>query len=217
VEWEALAERAERRYGDGFTRLPREPAARQKQLLRMATAAGAAGLARLMEGREAQARGWFVRSAERYRESYVHAPAGSWGRIIGALKARLLAGDDDGALRDAEWARAEGAAASGSPIGRYAAALAAAMLGDDGEVGRLAASLRSEEFPAAVAAALAALAAGDGDAYADALGLVLRDFEGRQAFLEDVPVADTVLVLEALAEPRGLAARPASPLVPAPR
>jgi hypothetical protein len=217
VEWEALAERAERRYGDGFVRLPRDPAARQKQLLRMATAAGAAGLARVMEGREAEARGWFVRSAERYRESYVNAPAGSWGRVVGALKARLLAGDDEGARRDAEWALEEAAAASASPIGRYAGALATAVLGDDGEAARLAASLRGEEFPAAVAAALAALAASDGDAYADALGLVLRDFEARQAFLEDVPVADTFLVLEALAGRRGLAAGPASPLLPAPR
>ncbi len=65
------------------------------------------------------------------------------------------------------------------------------------------------------AAALAALAARDHEAYADAVGLVLRDFEEREAYLEDVPVADTVLVLEALAEERGLAARLASPLLPA--
>jgi hypothetical protein len=44
---------------------------------------------------------------------------------------------------------------------------------------------------------------------------VLRSFETRTEFLEDVPLADTVLVLQALAEPRGLAAKlPASPRLP---
>ena len=217
MDWKAFAARAEARYEDGSVRLPEEPDPRQKQLVRMAMAAGAAGLARLMQGRDAEARGWFARSAERYRESYAAAPPGSWGRPVGALKARLLAGDEDGARRDAEWVAAERAAESASPIGRYAGALAAAVLGDDAEVARLATSLRAsarDDFPPAVAAALAALAVDERDAYADALGLVLRSFEGRDAYLEDVPVADTVLVLEALAERRGLAARPTSPLLP---
>ena len=52
-------------------------------------------------------------------------------------------------------------------------------------------------------------------AYRDAAELVLRSFEEREAYLEDVPVADTVLVLEALAERRGLAAGLESPLLPA--
>jgi hypothetical protein len=46
------------------------------------------------------------------------------------------------------------------------------------------------------------------------VALVLRSFEERDAYLEDVPVADTVLALEALAERRGVAARPRSPLLP---
>jgi hypothetical protein len=33
---------------------------------------------------------------------------------------------------------------------------------------------------------------------------VLESFETREAFLEDLPAADTVLVLQALAERRGL-------------
>ena len=65
-----------------------------------------------------------------------------------------------------------------------------------------------------MAAALAALARRDGAAYADAAALVLRSFEERDAYLEDVPVADTVLVLEALAERRGLAAGLNSRLLP---
>ena len=36
----------------------------------------------------------------------------------------------------------------------------------------------------------------------------------REEFLEDVPVADTVLALQALAEPRGLGVALESPLLP---
>jgi hypothetical protein len=216
VNWETHAEREQARYRDGSSRLPDDTDARQRQLLRIAMAAGGAGLARLMQGREAEARGWLVRSAERYRESYADAPAGSWGRLIGVLKARILAGDWEGARRDAEWVLDQGPADSGSAIGRYAAALAAHVLGDDDGARRLAASLGADPdaFPPAVAAALAALAEHDAAAYADAVALVLRSFEERDAYLEDVPVADTVLALEALAERRGVAARPRSPLLP---
>jgi len=216
VNWETHAEREEARYRDGSSRLPDDADARQRQLLRMAMAAGGAGLARLMQGRDVEARGWFVRSAERYGESYADAPPGSWGRLIGALKARILAGDWEAAGRDAEWVLDERPADSESPIGRYAAALAAHVLGDDDEARRLAASLGAGPgaFPPAVAAALAALAEHDAAAYADAVVLVLRSFEERDAYLEDVPVADTVLVLEALAERRGVAARLPSPLLP---
>jgi hypothetical protein len=64
------------------------------------------------------------------------------------------------------------------------------------------------------AAALAALAARDEHAYAEALGSVVADFEQRDLHLTGVPIADTALVLERLAEPRGLAQRPVSPLLP---
>jgi len=43
---------------------------------------------------------------------------------------------------------------------------------------------------------------------------VLDSFETREAYLEDVPVADTVLVLQELAARRGLAAELDSPLLP---
>jgi hypothetical protein len=216
MNWETHAEREEARYRDGASRLPDDTDARQRQVLRIAMAAGGAGLARLMQGREAEARGWLARSAERYRESYADAPAGSWGRLIGVLKARILARDWEGARRDAEWVLDQRPADSGSAIGRYAAALAAHVLGDDDSARRLAASLGADPdaFPPAVAAALAALAQHDAAAYADAVALVLRSFEERDAYLEDVPVADTVLALEALAERRGVAARPRSPLLP---
>src|SRR5918912_152285 len=131
MDWDGHAEREERRYADGWGRLPDDPDRRQRQLVRLAMAASGAGLARLMQGRRAEASGWFARSAERYRESFGDAPAGSWGRPIGALKARILAGDWEGAAADAEWALCEGAADADSPIGRYAAALAMLVLGQD--------------------------------------------------------------------------------------
>ena len=218
IDWDEHATREEWRYHDGLARLSPDPDARQKQLVRVAMAAGGAGLARLMQGRRGEAAGWFARSAEHYRESFEHAPPESWGRLIGALKARLLAGDREEALDDARWVLAEKPAESGSPIGRYAAALAALVLENDAEAQGVAASLESaadDAFPRPVARALAALATRDRAAYADALALVLESFESRDAYLEDIPVADTVLVLEALAEPRGLSAGLTSPILPA--
>jgi hypothetical protein len=217
VDWEAHAEREEGRYRDGVDRMPDDPDARQKQLVRIAMAAGGAGLARLMQGRRGEAAGWFARSAERYRESFDQAPPESWGRLIGAVKSRLLAGDWEGAAADSRWALGYGPGESASPIGRYAAALSALVLADDTRAEELAQSLQAEEeqaFPRPVADALVALASGDGPAYKEAVARVLESFETRGAYLEDIPVADTVLVLEALADRRGLAVRPSSPLLP---
>lgn len=217
MSWEAHAEREELRYRDGIARLPADPDGRQKQLVRVAMAAGGAGLARLMQDRRAEAAGWFARSAERYRESFPYAPPASWGRLIGAVKARLLAGDTEGARADARWALEQGPGESDSPIGRYAAVLARLVLGEEEQAADLVEALLAEPedlFPRPVAGALAALARRDRAAYAEALEQVLVSFESRDGYLEDIPVADTVLVLEALADPRGLAVRPASALLP---
>ena len=217
VDWEAHAEREEERYRDGLERMPDDPDGRQKQLVRIGMAAGGAGLARLMQGRRGEAAGWFARSAERYRESFEHAPPESWGRLIGAVKSRVLAGDWEGAADDARWALEQGPGEAASPTGRYGAALAALVLAEDERGGALAGGLQGEPeeaFPGAVADAMVALAAGEAQAYAAAVARVLESFESRDAYLEDIPVADTVLVLEALAERRGLAARPVSPLLP---
>ena len=218
MDWEAHAEREEARYQDGLNRLSDEADARQRQLVRVAMAAGGAGLARLMQDRRGEAAGWFARSAERYRESFEAAPPESWGRLIGAVKSRVLAGDSEGAADDSRWALAQRPADASSPIGRYAATLAELVLEDDAEAGRLALRLQrdpDDQFPRPVADALAALAARERDRYGDALGEVLESFENREEYLEEVPVADTVLVLEALAERRGIAARPRSALLPA--
>src|SRR5262249_50811210 len=140
---------------------------------------------------------------------------GSWGRPIAILKARLLAGRP--AHADAEWTLAEGAAESESPIGRYAAALALLVLGRGHDARHVAASLQGrDDFPEPVADALAALAAGSLVEYDESVEEILLSFEQRDDFLEDVRVADTVLVLQVLAAERGLAVDLGpSPLLPA--
>lgn len=215
--WDDHVEREVGRYEDGAARLPSIENAdeRQRQLTRMANAAGGAGLALLMLGRGDDARTWFARAAERYRESFPDAPPGSWGRPIGAVKARLLAGDWPGAEEDARWALTTGCTDTDSPIGRYAACLALLVLGQDKQARPLAASiLGRDDFPPDVADALAALASADAAGYRDAASSILRSFETREDYLEDIPVADTVVVLQALAARRGLAAELASPLLP---
>jgi len=214
--WDEHVAREVARYEDGDARLPDEPDARQRQLTRMGNAAGGAGLALLMAGRGTEASNWFHRAAERYRESIADAPPGSWGRPIGAMKALVLADDWPAAEEAARWGLELGAAESGSPIGRYAAALALLVLGRDRDALIHADVIRtSDGFPHDVGDALAFLAAGDLVGYTYAVESVLDSFETREEYLEDIPVADTVLVLQALAARRGLALELSSPLLPA--
>jgi len=214
-DWANLIARSRGRYEDGERRLPDEPDARQRQLTRMGNAAAAAGLSALMSG--STGADWFGRAAERYRESWKEAPPGSWGRPIGAVKARILGGDWDGAAADARWTLEAGAAESDSPVGRYAAALACLVL-DDWQHARLHAdqARTSADFPGEVADALAFIAAEDVVGYIVAVEEVLESFETRTHYLEDIPVADTVLVLQALAGRRGMAAELESLLLPSP-
>jgi hypothetical protein len=181
----------------------------------MGNAAAGAGLAELMAGNTGEARKWFGNAVERYRESWPDAPPGSWGRPIGMLKAHILAEDWGAAAQDAEWTLGVGAAESDSPIGRYAACLALLVLGRDEDARVLADGLRTHEgFPSDVGDALATIAAQDVVGYIEAVESVLESFESRDEYLEDVPVADTVLVLQALAARRGMAAELSSPLLP---
>jgi hypothetical protein len=214
-DWEESAARAIERHDDGAARLPEDGDERQRQLTRMGNAAWAAGLSLLMAGQGEEAADWLVRAAERYRESWPLAPPGSWGRPIGAMKSRLVAGDRDGANADARWALEAGAAESESPIGRYAAALARLVLGVDTEAGGAAATLQGrDDFPAPVADSLVALAGRDAFAYETAIRALLADFETREEFLEDTRVAETVLALQVLAQERGLRVELSSPLLP---
>ena len=217
ADWAAHAERQAERYRDGERRLPdaADPDSRQRQLTRMGNAAGGAGFALLMAGRPAEATEWLQRAADRYRESIVDAPPGSWGRPIGAMKALVIAGNWAGAEEAARWALELGAPEAESPIGRYAGSLAFLVLGRDAEAQALAASLRErDDFPGDVADALTALAFADRPAYVLAVESVLDSFESRDEYLEDIPIADTVLALQALAARRELQAELSSPLLP---
>lgn len=217
ADWKGHARREEERYRDGEARLPdaEDQDSRQRQLTRMGNSASGVGLARLMDGNTENARDWFQRAVERYRESYELAPPGSWGRPIAILKARVLAGDWEGADSDARWTLEQGSEAVDSPIGRYAATLALLVLGRDPEARVLADGLRGDaDFPAPVGNALAFIAAGDRLGYIEAIEAVLGSFETREDFLEDLPAADTVVVLQALAVRRDMAAELSSPLLP---
>ena len=217
ADWQAHLEREEARYRDGERRLPDagDPDARQRQLTRLGNASTGAGLSLLMLGRGDEAAAALTRAAERYRESFADAPPDSWGRPIGAVKARVIAGDSDGAAADARWALDAGAATAASPIGRYAAALACLVLEDYEQARFHADAIRTrDDFPADVGDALAFVAAHDVVGYAIAVDSVLESFESRDEYLEDIPVADTVLVLQELAARRGIVVELSSPLLP---
>jgi hypothetical protein len=174
--------------------------------VRLGTAAYGAGLALLMLGDRDQASAWLDRAASRWRESWEHASPTSWGRPIGVVKAALLAGRP--AAGESEWTLGLGTREAESPIGRYAATLALLTLGRWQEAAELAPTLQEREgFPPAVADALAAVARGEAQAADVALERVLESFERREDYLEDVAVADTVLVLQVLARRRGLDGR----------
>jgi tetratricopeptide (TPR) repeat protein len=216
-DWAAHLEREESRYRDGESRLSAAEDAdvRQRQLTRLGNAAVGAGLALLMVGRADEAGEWFHRAAERYRESFADAPPDSWGRPIGAVKSLTLADDWPAAEDASRWTLEVGAAEAQSPIGRYAAALAALVLGDDSQAREHADAIRSrDDFPRDVGDALAYLAAQDVIGYTEAVEDVLESFATREEYLEDLPIADTVLVLQALARRREMAAELDSPLLP---
>jgi hypothetical protein len=210
VDWIPLADEKRARYESSYGEED------ERALVRRGNAAYAAGLALLMAA-DPSALEWFRLAADRWRASWdAGAPADAWGRPVGALKATLLAGDDAAAEELARWTLELGTATAASPIGRYAGALALLVLGRWPEARHVAEALRERgDFPHDVADALAFVAAPDPVAYAEALDSVVESFETRSEYLEDVPVADTALVLDRLAARRGIAHElPASPVLP---
>lgn len=218
MDWDAKLAWAE---AEHEARSQRPAGAGEREDFRLAGIAGAswaAGLAALMLGRADLAADRLRRAADEYVVSWKAAPAGSWGRPIAALRCRLLAGDTGGARADAAAALDAGVTGADGPIAVYCACLALLVLARDDDAAMHAAVLVADPTfePAAVAGALAALAAHGSPGYERVAAGVLDSFERREAFLEDVPVADTVLVLDALARARGISvdAR-SSPLLPA--
>jgi hypothetical protein len=151
-------------------------------------------------------------AAEHYRRSWELAPPTAYGRLVGMMKAEIIAG---GAAEAAPYAQRELADVGDSPTAAYARALAALATGDDDGAAREAAGMRggSDAFERA-ADAIDALADRDQARYAEAIGAIVRDFEERPEHLTGVAIADTALCLDLLAKARGLASGVSSPLLP---
>ena len=169
----------------------------------------------LLDGDTATATHLFDAASRRYRASYECAPPGSYGRLVGMLKAAIIAGDPTDA---AAFARAALADADATPTAGYAIAIAALVAGD-GETARRGVELMSagDERFVRTAAAITALVDGDRAAYDQACGAIVADFEARSEHLTGVAIADTAVMLEAIASERGFACHPVSSVMPAPR
>jgi hypothetical protein len=168
----------------------------------------------LLAGEWEAARHAFAAAAEHYRRSWELASPTSYGRLVGMLKAAILAG---GGEQEARYVRAQlDDAPAGSTTASYARALAALLERDDPAAARWASAMRggSDAFDRA-ADAIDALAEGDDVRYSRALEAIVHDFEQRSEHLTGVAIADTALMLERLAARRGTSASVASPLLPA--
>jgi hypothetical protein len=155
----------------------------------------------------------FREAAGLYRASWEAAPPASYGRLIGMLKAAVLAGDG---REEALYARGSLGEAVESAPASYALAIAALIEGGDVAAAEAAQGMRAGSPPMARAAdAIVALAERDGDAYGGAIRAIVDDFEGRDEHLTGVPIADTALMLERLAAARDMACGATSPLLPA--
>ncbi|MGE4428857.1 MAG: hypothetical protein AB7G37_20570 [Solirubrobacteraceae bacterium] len=161
------------------------------------------------------ARDRFARAIDLYRDSYDIAPPGATGRLIGLLKAGVIAGTDDEALAHTALARIDRSVPPGPPEA-YAEAIAALIARDDDAAARHTPLMR-EGSPAfgRTADAIDALASRDAGGYATATLAIVADFESRHHHVTKVAIADTALMLERFAERRGLACRPHSALLPA--
>lgn len=186
---------------------------RHRELLDAALAAEGEGHRALLSGDRDHAAGRLAQAAALYRESWQTAPPRSFGRLVGMLKAAVLAGD---AEEEARYTRAEISGDAGdSTASWYALAIAALVEGDDELAERAAAGMEegSDAFVRA-ARAVRGLARSDRDEYATAVRAIVADFESRDEHLTGVPIADTALMLECLADRRGMAAEPDSALLP---
>jgi len=189
------------------------PEGRDRELLDEALAVEGRAHRALLDGDDEAARTSLRAAAALYRASWEAAGPASFGRLIGMLKAAVIAGDG---VAEATYANGQIGSDAASPPAEYARAIAALVLGEDDDALAAAEGMRAGS-PAFVRAAdaVAALATRDGEAYEQALAAIVEDFESRDAHLTGVAIADTALMLERLAESRGIAAHPSSPLLPA--
>jgi len=189
------------------------PAHKHQELLTAAIEREGQAQRQLTDGELDAARAGFREVSELYRQSWEAAHAGAFGRLVGMLKAAVLSG---GGVEQAQYARAALADADReSPTANYARALAALIAGDDEDARAHARAMGAggEAF-ARTAAAIEAIADRDEAAYRAALEAIVRDFERRSEHLTGVAIADTAVMLEALAGRRGMSAAIESAVLP---
>jgi hypothetical protein len=184
-----------------------------KELMSAAIAHEARAHRAALDGDVEASREAFRQAAATYRESWECASPKSFGRLVGMQKAAILAG---GGTEEAEYVEAALAGKQAtSPTAAYAQAIAALRLGQDDRAAEWAA-LMMDASPAFARAAtgIIALATRDASAYRLAIAEIVDDFSVREAHLTGVPIADTALMLEALATPRGLRLGIEGPFMP---
>ena len=169
----------------------------------------------LLDGDVESARLEFEQVAELYRRSWESAHSRAFGRLVGMLKAALLAG---GGSEQAEYVRSALAGEDpDSPTAAYARAIAALIAGDDADARTWAERMiAGDEAFARTGEAIAALAVHDQAGYDASLEEIVRDFEQRSRHLTGIAIADTALVLQVLAGRRGMGAAIESPVLPVP-
>jgi hypothetical protein len=183
------------------------------ELLLEAIAVEARAQSALLAGDEGAAAA-FLEASRLYRESWEQASPTAFGRLIGMLKAAVIAGDASAA---AAYARTQLPDPPESAPSNYALAIAALIEGDDDAARAGSAGMRGGSPPfVRTADAIDGLLDGDDARYAEAVGEIVADFERREEHLTGVPIADTAIMLERLAAARGMACEPASPVLPAP-
>lgn len=196
---------------------------KHQELLTAAIARDGEAQQALLDGRPDAARAAFAQASELYQQSWVQAPPRSYGRLVGMLKTAVLAGGTGTDQARYVCAALADASPDSSTVS-YGRALAALILGEDADAqawahrmgaGEKALGRTGEDAFARTGEAIAAVAAEDQDRYARALGAIVSDFEERREHLTGVAIADTALVLEALAARRGLSAAIDSPVLPA--
>src|SRR5205823_1785940 len=122
------------------------------------------GYRKLFAGDVSAARELLRAAAEAYRRSWEVAPPRSFGRLVGMLKAAVIAG---GGEAEASYVRGALAPEGDSPASWYALGIAALVQGDDGLARRAAAGMRAGSAAFGRAAdALEALADRDRERYA---------------------------------------------------
>lgn len=186
------------------------PPGEHLDILLAALAIEADGQRLLLAGDDAAGRAGMREASSRYRDSWEVAPPRSFGRLVGMLKAAIIAGDpSDAAAYAADLVDLE------TPAAAYAAALVALVRGDDAAATSAAAAMdgAGPAFDRA-AEAIRALVARDARRYAAAVDAITADFESRTAHLTGVPIADTALMFERLAGDRHVASGARSPLLP---